>query len=48
MIFPPTHFVSFLDDPEKKELLRELRKAYGMEDKVRFFFLLTSIPDIVC
>ena len=35
MIFPHSHFVSFLDDPEKKELLRELRKAYGMEDKVR-------------
>ena len=25
---------SFLDDQEKKELLRELRKAFGMEDKV--------------
>ena len=32
--------VSFLEDQEKKELLRELRKAYGMEDKVLFSLII--------
>ena len=31
---------SFLDDQEKKELLRELRKAFGMEDKVVFSMII--------
>ena len=48
MIFPHTYFVSFLDDPEKKELLRELRKAYGMEDKVRFLPFLNLFVDTDC
>ena len=31
---------SFLDDQEKKELLRELRKAFGMEDKVSVMIMI--------